>query len=114
MDRSGKSECWYKEGATTIVRRGEVYDDTIYAEDDWRWGSRYNHVVLSGKLLKKKLAFFHSDKFQTMNNAPKWYRQDLNRKLRTRQKAAIRTAFLSGDFDNLSLPKLVKDAAWYW
>ena len=46
---------------------------------------------------------------------PAQFRRDRNRALRTKQKAALRNAFLKDDWDNFSLPNARNDVDWlYW
>jgi len=110
---SGIADCWFKEGETTLVRTGQLFPDTKIVEGS-NFGKRYTEVYLSGKMLLKKKAAYHSDRTVTMNNAPKWYRQDLNRKLRSQQRAYLTKCICHHDFDNYSEPRFIKDAAWYW
>jgi hypothetical protein len=45
-------------------------------------------------------------------NAPKWYRRHLNRRQKTKAKAAVRKFLIEGEDDGIS-PNY-RDASWYW
>lgn len=47
-------------------------------------------------------------------NAPAGFRRDLNRKQRTREKAALRKAFLKYEFEDFSLPRHRHDVEWLY
>jgi len=72
------------------------------------------YVILTKKQEIELKARFHSDSFETMRNAPKWYRQMLNRTLRSKQKQYLREAIKNETLDDYAEPKFIKDAAWYW
>lgn len=93
---------------------------------EWKGGRRYislkflygksinDVVVMEGHKWKTYVNRFHSDKYETMNNAPKWYRQQLNRTLKRKQQQALKRAIKTENLDDLAMPKQVKDAAWFW
>lgn len=47
-------------------------------------------------------------------NAPAWFRRQLNRKQRTREKRILNKAFRHGDWDDLLLPRCRRNANWLW
>lgn len=49
-----------------------------------------------------------------LGNAPAWFRRDLNRAQRTKEKAALRRAFLNDEWDDFQLPKYRHNANWLW
>ena len=49
-----------------------------------------------------------------MGGVPSWFRRDRNRKLRTRQKAALNRAFREDNWDGYILPLGRHDIGWLW
>ena len=49
-----------------------------------------------------------------MAHSPAWYRRDLNRLQRCREKHALRRAFINNAWDDFLLPKNRRDACYYW
>lgn len=49
-----------------------------------------------------------------MSDVPADYRRDLNRQQRTKEKAALRKAFLDDDWEDFSLPGYRHNAAYYY
>ena len=54
--------------------------------------------------------YYHSGQ----GNAPADYRRVLNQQHRAREKAAIRKAEISGDWDDFYLPPRKRNANWNW
>jgi len=75
------------------------------------FGKHEDFAPLTKDQSAKEKAKFHADAFFTMRNAPKWYRQMLNRKLRRKQNRSIEGVT---DYDEYADPKFIKDAPWYW
>ena len=49
-----------------------------------------------------------------MAHSPSWYRRQLNRLQRCREKRALRHAFINDAWDDFLLPKNRREAAYYW
>ena len=49
-----------------------------------------------------------------MQNVNGWYRRDLNKMTRTRQKAALRRAFIRDEWDDFQLPPHRRNASSLW
>jgi hypothetical protein len=63
---------------------------------------------------KKGVALYHSDKFMTMGQVPKWYKVYFCRKpFRRKEKEAVYKAVKYSEED-IVFPKPVKDALYYW
>ena len=116
-DRYGKSAKWLHKGDVVSVHKGTGYTSKVWGgvwQADY-WANRYEVRILEGKLLAMVDAKFHSDATRTMRNAPKWYRQSHNRKLRREQNAHLAECSRYEDgFEHLTMPKFIKDAGWYW
>ena len=50
----------------------------------------------------------------TCGNAPAWYRRDLNRQLRRKQKRALERSVREWDFDSYPIPNHRRNANWLW
>jgi hypothetical protein len=68
---------------------------------------------LEGKEFKKDKARFHADHNAGYFNAPKWFRKELNRKNRSKNKAILARAIREGHNEPIFVPN--KDTAnWEW
>jgi len=97
-------------GETRIEFR--LFRNTFYIKPGS--GARGKYIVLTKEHERKQKARFHSDSYETMRNAQKWYRRMLNKTLRTKQKQYLRNAIKNETFEKYAEPRFIKDAGWYW
>jgi len=92
------------------IRRTSITPSWVTRDVDWIAG-HIQWYELEGADRAIAVSKYHRDAYETMSNAPKWYRQDLNRKLRRKQNMQIKNC---KDFDNLALHKYVCNDGYYW
>lgn len=80
-----------------------VYDIAVWFD---RWNSESEWI--------REKTGLPSTRQRGWGNAPAWFRRDLNRNLRAKQKAVLRKAFLDDDWDDFDLPRHRRNANWNW
>lgn len=80
-----------------------------------RINGKWEYIELTEKEIKVDLNKFHSDVgLGWMDNAPKWYRQELEAIRRAKAKSEIRRVWREGDYENYNFEPIRKDANWNW
>ncbi len=97
----------------TIRRKNATLDRPFYVDSyfnikphcGWLW----ENENYSEEVHQKDQRFYHSDKWES--NAPKYYRQAMNRSLRAKNKAIIERAIRDFNEEPTFIP-FIKDANW--
>jgi len=98
----------------TIRRKNERWEEYWFVDD---WYNYYEHEAQAVNIdytveRKKRLADYHSDKYEF--NAPKDFRQCLNRTFRAKNNAILNHAVRSNNEEPVFI-LFKKDANWnYW
>lgn len=83
-----------------------------WADADWRtWWDQAHQACNEwiNKITGECASHHHG-----MGSCPAWFRRDLNRLRRSREKAALRRAEIKADWDDFALPRFRRDANWLW
>lgn len=72
---------------------------------------------LQGKEREEAIRKYYSDGGTGdywLYNAPKWFRKDIERIKRAKEKHELRRMMVQGDYENYSFTPRRKDAGWLW
>lgn len=72
----------------------------------------WNPYLRKGETIMRYLHRYHGDRPSGFRNAPKWFRQDLNRNFRTKNRMKLIQA-LKEDQEFVEIP-FVHNANWNW
>lgn len=85
---------------------------------DWeRIEDRYQRVQLDGEKKKLALVQYHADwgtGAYWCGNAPAWFRRDLERVKRAKDKAELKRIMTKGDYEEYSFNPRRDDVGWLW
>jgi len=86
------------------------FDARFNTRFDYNWWDICHHK--EEEWLVRKLGISYHD--VGMGNAPAWFRRDLNRTQRAKEKAVLHRAFLRDEWDDFQLPRYRHNVNWNW
>lgn len=93
--------------------------DELFPEVDkrWRWGPQYTEAYyrLQEEWIRQMTGCRGENDGNHLRPIPSSFRRDLNTKQRRKEKMATYHAWMSGEWDDFSLPRYRKNLEWeYW